>query len=316
MMNIGIVGLGHLGKIHLKLLKEIPEFTVNGIYDINAALTEELAATHGVKAYDSFDDLLLHNEVISIVTPTPTHFELAMKAIKHGKHVFVEKPATSNPEDTQQLIKLAREAGICVQVGHVERFNPAFTAIQEHIKTPLFIEIQRLAAYNIRGTEVSVVLDLMIHDIDLVLSLVKSKVKKISATGSYIISKTPDFANARIEFDNGCVANLTVNRAAIASKRELSVFQKNTYVIADLLHKTAAIYELQHAGSLKKPDNELVTFDELKPEVKQVNSIKQELEEFYTSITQKIPAKVSLSDAEAALFVAQEVDLQIDSLKK
>lgn len=311
MMTIGIVGLGHLGKIHLKLLKEIPEYTVNGIYDIDGGLTAELAVKHQVKACRDYEELLLNNEAISIVTPTPSHFELAVKAIKHGKHVFIEKPATSNPEDTQKLVKLAREAGICVQVGHVERFNPAFTAVKDHIKAPVFFEIQRLAAYNKRGTEVSVVLDLMIHDIDLVLSVVKSKIKKISATGSTIISKTPDFANARIEFDNGCVASLTANRAAPGNKRELSVFQKNTYITADLLHKTAAIHEIKQLA--KNADNELVIFNDLNPEVKPVNSIKQELEDFYNSIMQKTPAKVSLGDAEAALLVAQEIELQIGS---
>lgn len=315
MMTIGIVGLGHLGKIHLKLLKEIPEYTVNGIYDIDTALTVELAQKYNVKSCAGYDELLQHNEAISIVTPTPSHFELAVKAIKQNKHVFIEKPATSDPEDTQKLIKLAREAGVCVQVGHVERFNPAFTAVKDQIKAPCFFDVQRLATYNRRGTDVSVVLDLMIHDIDLVLSTVKSKIKTVSATGSLIISKTPDFANARLEFENGCVANLTVNRAAVFNKREMTVFQKNTNMSIDLLNKAVVINHIEYKEG-EAFDNQIVKHDSVNPEIKPVNSIKQELEDFYNSITQKLPVKVSLTDAEAALSVAQEIDLQISRLNK
>ncbi len=316
MMTIGIVGLGHLGKIHLKLLKEIPEYTVNGIYDIDKELTNKLAKEYGVKACSAYDELLLHNDAISIVTPTPSHFELAAMAIKQNKHVFIEKPATSDPEDTQKLIKLAREAGVCVQVGHVERFNPAFTAVKDHINTPVFFEIQRLATYNVRGTDVSVVLDLMIHDIDLVLSTVKSKIKKISATGSFMISETPDFANARLEFENGCVANITANRAAVCNKREITVFQKNACITIDLLHKKAAINYIEPVSGEKDSDGSQLNIKSLNPEIKAVNSIKQELEDFYNSINQKLAVKVSLTDAEVALFIAQEIDLQINSLKK
>jgi predicted dehydrogenase len=313
MMTIGIVGLGHLGKIHLKLLKEIPEYTVNGIYDIDKALTSELAKKYDVRACADYDELLLHNEAISIVTPTPSHFELAAKAIRQNKHVFIEKPATSAPEETQKLIKLAREAGVCVQVGHVERFNPAFTAVKDQINAPYFFDVQRLATYNVRGTDVSVVLDLMIHDIDLIVSTVKSKIKKISATGSFIIGKTADFANARLEFENGCVANLTANRAALVNKREMTVFQKNTHIAIDLLNKTAVVNHIHHKGG-EGFDTQIVEYDSVNPEIKPVNSIKQELEDFHSSIMQKLPVKVSLTDAEAALFVAQEIDLQISRL--
>jgi predicted dehydrogenase len=316
MMTIGIVGLGHLGKIHLKLLKAIPEYTVNGIYDIDTALTTALAHEYNVKPCADYDELLHHNEAISIVTPTPSHFELAVKAIKQNKHVFIEKPATSDPEDTQKLIKLAREAGVCVQVGHVERFNPAFTAVKDQIKAPYFFDVQRMATYNVRGTDVSVVLDLMIHDIDLIVSTVKSKIKKITATGSFIISKTPDFANARLEFENGCVANLTVNRAAVINKREMAVFQENMYMTIDLLHKTAVINQLEPVTKGEMVDHQNIKITSVNPEIKPVNSIGQELEDFYNSITQKLPVKVSLADAEAALLVAQEIDLQINALNK
>ncbi len=309
-MNIGIVGLGHLGKIHLKLLKEIPGYNVNGIYDIDKTVTEEIAKLHNIKVCDDYASLLDSNEVICIVTPTPTHFELATKAIKAGKHVFIEKPSTSDPADTKKLIKLAHEAGVYVQVGHVERFNPAFIAVKKYIKDPLIFDIHRLAAYNVRGTDVSVVLDLMIHDIDLVLHLVKSNVKKISASGSRIVSKTHDIVSARVEFENGCVANFTANRAAMSNKRQINIYQKNTYVNIDLLNKTATIDEAE-VGVLKSFDNQLVRFKNLVPDIKPLNSIKQELEDFYQSIVSKTPVLVSLQDAENALLVAQGIDLQL-----
>lgn len=314
-MNIGIVGLGHLGKIHLKLLKEIPGYTVNGIYDIDKRVTPELGLNYTTKVYADYHELLSDNDAVCIVTPTPSHFELAEKAIKLGKHVFLEKPATSHPDDTKKLIKLSREAGVCVQVGHVERYNPAFIAAKDLIVNPLFFEIHRLATYNVRGTDVSVVFDLMIHDIDLVLSLVKSKVKKISASGCVIVSKTPDLVNARIEFEDGCVANLTVNRIAPVNKRTFMVFQKNTYIDLDLLNKTAVVHAITRENFTGKPDNELFTVSETDLAVNPINSIKQELEDFYKSVTQKTPVTVSLKDAEAALLVAQEIELQVVSSK-
>ncbi len=309
-MNIGIVGLGHLGKIHLKLLKEIPEYNVNGIYDIDKTITKEIGEAHSVKVCDTYDALLSSNEVICIVTPTPSHYELAAKAIKAGKHVFIEKPSTIDAADTKKLIKLAHEAGVYAQVGHVERFNPAFIAIKDHIKDPLFFEIHRLASYNVRGTDVSVVLDLMIHDIDLVIYMVKSKVKKISASGNCIVSKTPDFVSARIEFENGCVANFTANRVAVANKRMISIYQENTYLSMDLLNKTAVIDNIE-INKVNPSDNQLVNIESVVLDVKPLNSLKKELEDFYKSISTKTAVSVSLQDAENALMIAQEIELQL-----
>jgi predicted dehydrogenase len=324
-MNIGIVGLGHLGKIHLKLLSEIPEFNVRAIYDINKSVIDNLTYQNDVKSCDNYDELLQLCDAILIVTPTPTHFELASKAIKKGKHVFIEKPATDNPDDTKILINLAKEAGVIVQVGHVERFNPAFTAAKNYIANPLHIDIQRLACYNMRGTDVSVVLDLMIHDIDLLLNIIKSKIRKISASGAAIVSKTPDLANVRIEFDNGCIANLTANRVAMNNVRKMNIFQQNTFITVDLLNKSTVIHKIQpitsvstNKGILLETGDGQQNFEILQhqPIINPVNAIKTELEYFYKSLAEGFPLAVSLSDAEIALQVVREIELQINPHKR
>ncbi len=320
-MNVGIVGLGHLGKIHLKLLSEIAEFKVCAIYDIDKSVISNLTYQKEVKSCDNYDELLQLSDVVFIITPTSTHFELASKAIKKGKHVFIEKPATDNPDDTKILINLAKEAGVIVQVGHVERFNPAFTAAKNYIDNPLHVEVQRLASYNVRGTDVSVVLDLMIHDIDLLLNIIKSKIRKISASGASIVSKTADFANARIEFDNGCIANLTANRVAMNNVRKMNIFQQNTFINIDLLNKSTTIHKIQpitsalaNKGVILDTGEGQQKFEILQnqPIINPVNAIKTELEYFYKSIAEGFPLAVSLSDAEKALQVVREIELQIN----
>jgi predicted dehydrogenase len=324
-MNVGIAGLGHLGKIHLKLLGEIPQYTIKAIYDIDKQVIDSLAYQKDVTVCSNYDELLELCEVVLIITPTSTHFELASKAIKKGKHVFIEKPATDNPDDTKVLINLAKEAGVIVQVGHVERFNPAFTAAKDYFENPTFIEIERLACYNSRGTDVSVVLDLMIHDIDLLLNTVKSKIRKISASGASIVSKTSDWAKVRIDFDNGCVANLTANRVSISNVRKMTVFQKNTFIHVDLLNKTTNIQKIipitssvNQKGIVLNPGAGLQQFEMLQnqPIIHPVNAIKTELEIFYKSIAENFPLAVSLADAEIALQVIKEIELQINPHKK
>ena len=324
-MNVGIVGLGHLGKIHLKLAGEIPDFNVRAIYDIDKNVIAGLTYQKDVTICDSYNELLQLCEVVLIITPTPSHFELAAAAIKKGKHVFIEKPATDNPDDTKTLISLAKEAAVMVQVGHVERFNPAFTAAKEYFENPTFIEIERLACYNPRGTDVSVILDLMIHDIDLLLNTIKSKIRKISATGASIVSKTADWAHVRIEFDNGCITNLTANRVAMNNVRKMNVFQENTFITVDLLNKSTSIHKIQaittsnnNKGVVLDPGNGLQKFEMLQnqPIIHPVNAIKTELEIFYKSITENYPLAVSLADAEIALQVVREIELQINPQKK
>lgn len=323
-MNVGIVGLGHLGKIHLKLAGEIPEFNVSAVYDIDKNVISNLSYQNDLKLCDSYDELLDLCEAVLIITPTPTHFALASIAIKKGKHVFIEKPATDNPDDTKILISLAKEASVIVQVGHVERFNPAYTAAKDYIDNPLFIEIQRLACYNPRGTDVSVVLDLMIHDIDLILTTVKSKIRKISASGVAIVSKSADFANARIEFENGCVANLTSNRIALQNVRKMTVLQKNTFITIDLLGKTTTIHKIQPMSHSNPKGIVLETMageqkfemTQNQPVINPVNAIKTELECFYKSVAHNFPLAVSLADAEMALQVVKDIELQVHHIKR
>ena len=322
-MNVGIVGLGHLGKIHLKLLSEISEYNVKGIYDIDKDITAKLAYQKNVMICESYDELILACDAIFVITPTPTHYELACKAIKQGKHVFIEKPATDNPDDTSKLKKLAQEAGVVVQVGHVERFNPAFTAAKPFVSNPTFIEIERLATYNPRGTDVSVVLDLMIHDIDLLLLSVNSKIRRIFATGACIVSKTFDFANVRLEFENGCIANLTANRVALQNIRKMTILQDNSFINIDLLHKSTIIHSVVPITS---SSNKGILIDtgighqkfeiiQHQPIIEPVNAIKTELECFYNSIVKKMPLAVSLSDAETALKVVEDIELLINPRK-
>ncbi len=324
-MNVGIAGLGHLGKIHLKLLGEIPQYSIKAIYDIDKQVIDSLTYQKDVTVCSNYDELLQLCEVVLIITPTPTHFELASKAIKKGKHVFIEKPATDNPDDTKVLINLAKEAGVIVQIGHVERFNPAFTAAKDYFENPTFIEIERLACYNSRGTDVSVVLDLMIHDIDLLLNTVKSKIRKISASGASIVSKTSDWAKVKIDFDNGCVANLTANRLSVSNVRKMTVFQKNTFIHVDLLNKTTNIQKINpitsnsnQKGIVLNSGVGLQQFEMLQnqPIIHPVNAIKTELEIFYKSIAENFPLAVSLADAEIALQVVKEIELQINPHKK
>ncbi len=308
-MDIGIVGLGHLGKIHLKLLAEIPDFKITAIYDLNTELTTELASLYQTRACNSYEELLDSCEVVSIVTSTPTHFELAERAIRKGKHVFLEKPATDNYETTMQLMRLGNEANVTIQVGHVERFNPGFTAVKPFIGTPIVFEANRLAKYNVRGTDVSVVVDLMIHDIDLLLNITQSPIKKISANGSRVVSHTADIANARIEFENGLVATLTANRVAPENVRSVKIFQKNTYITVNLLDKTALV---QKVITEKQASGEPEIIEKYVTGTP-VNAIKMELESFYQSIITNSPVMVSLKDAEAALRVVHEIELQINA---
>lgn len=324
-MNVGIVGLGHLGKIHLKLLGEIPEFTLSAIYDIDKTVIDNLVYQKNVKSCNNYQELLDCCEAVLIITPTPSHFELASEAIKKGKHVFIEKPATSNPDDTKKLINLSKEAGVKVQVGHVERFNPAFTAAKTYIDNPTYVHIERLACYNSRGTDVSVVLDLMIHDIDLLLNTIKSKVKKISASGSTIISQSPDLANVRIEFENGCIANITANRIATHNVRKMDIFQRNTFIHVDLLNKSTIVRAIKpitsntsNKGIVLDPGNGQQKFEVIQnqPIINPVNAIKTELESFYKSIIEDLPLAVSLLDAEIALQLVRDIEFQINPIKR
>ncbi len=323
MLKIGVLGAGHLGTIHLKCIQMIEELELVGCYDIDEEKCSSTAATYGIKAFESVEALIEAVDIVDIVTPTVSHFELAEKAIKSGRHLFIEKPLTHTTEEGRRLLKLGEAHQVKIQVGHVERFNPAFLALSEHDLAPMFIEAHRLAAFNPRGTDVSVILDLMIHDIDIVLSMVPSPLKSISASGVAVVSDTPDISNARLEFENGCVANLTASRISLKQMRKLRLFQKDAYISLDFLEKQAQIVRLYEKGGANLPPTdqffELETSNGAKlihvemPETQEVNAIKMELESLANSIEKNTRPVVDVSDGLRALEVAHQI---IEEIKK
>lgn len=323
MLTIGVLGTGHLGKIHLKCIQlAVETYELVGFYDPNPQMAQSVAEQFQLKAFDSVEALIQAVDVVDIVTPTTTHYELALKVIQAGKHVFIEKPLTHTIAEAEELIRLSKEKGVQVQVGHVERFNPAFLALEDMPLKPMFIEAHRLAAFNPRGTDVSVVLDLMIHDLDIVLSMVDAVPTKVSANGVAVVSETPDIANARIEFANGCVANLTASRISMKQMRKVRFFQRDAYVSLDFLDKNAQVVRLydQDAPNLPQEANllEWHTPQGVKmlhidmPPIESVNSIKMELESFAESIVHQTTPKVSIEDGYQALKLAYEIIAEID----
>jgi predicted dehydrogenase len=318
MLKIGVLGAGHLGKIHIKCIQMIPEYQLVGFYDVDQENAKAVSEEFKIPAFNSIDELVDAVDVVDIVTPTIAHYECAAKALKKFRHVFIEKPVVTTIQEAKSLIAISREADVKVQVGHVERFNPAFLSVKDAIQSPVFIEGHRLAMFNPRGTDVPVVLDLMIHDIDIVLSVVKSKVKKVFASGVKIVSDTPDIANARLEFDNGCVANLTASRISMKNMRKLRFFQPHAYISVDFLDKTSEIIQIRDANeeTIKNPFALVIDLGSEKgkkeifrstPEAVPVNAIQTELKSFYDSITKNQDPVVSIFDGYYALEVAHMV---------
>ena len=244
MLKIGVLGVGHLGRIHLKCIELVDELELVGFFDPNEKNASTALKNHKIQRFDSLEDLIAAVDMVDIVTPTTTHFRLAKKSIEAGKHVFIEKPVTNTISEAEELLSLAKEMNVKVQVGHVERFNPAFLSLKDTDLKPMFIEAHRLAMFNPRGTDVSVVLDLMIHDLDIVLSLVDSEVKGVHASGVNVVSDSPDIANVRLEFENGCVANLTASRISMKQMRKVRLFQPDAYISLDFLEKNTLIKTL------------------------------------------------------------------------
>jgi predicted dehydrogenase len=313
MLKVGVFGVGHLGKYHLNNWKEIEGVKLVGFYDPNEANAKEVATHYGLKRFADADKLIDACDAIDIIAPTNFHFELCEKAIRKGKHVFVEKPLANTIEEGKQLVNMVKEANVKMQVGHVERFNPAYLPIKEMQLNPMFIEVHRLAQFNPRGTEVSVILDLMIHDIDIILSIVPSGVKNISASGVAVMTDTPDIANVRMEFNNGCVANLTSSRISMKKMRKMRMFQKDTYIGIDFLDKKTEIIRLKgdaDAGAftfdLDTPGGKK-TIAVASPKIEDGNAIKMELESFVDSIVNNKPTAVSELDGYLAMEVAHQI---------
>jgi predicted dehydrogenase len=309
-LNVGVIGVGHLGSLHTKMYAEISSVKLVGVYDVDAQRAKKTAAEFGIKAFPALDDLLSQVEAVSIATPTPTHYDVAMQVIKRGVHLLIEKPITATIEQAQALTERAETKGLKLQVGHI---------------TPLFIESHRLAQFNPRGSDVAVVLDLMIHDIDLILSLVKSKVTRIDANGIAVISDTPDIANARLQFENGCVANVTASRISQNKMRKMRLFQRDAYISIDFAQGLSEVFRLvdENTTNLKSTmmlgkidqgqHKRIIVYEQ--PEVQEVNALKYELERFIESIQKNTETPITGRDGLHALEVAQEILQKIGSQK-
>jgi predicted dehydrogenase len=324
-LNVGVIGVGHLGSLHTKMYAQISSVHLAGVYDVDVQRAQKLAAEFGITAFSTLDELLSQVEAFSIATATQSHYDVAMQVIKRGVHLLIEKPITATIEQAKALTERAEINGLKLQVGHIERFNPAILALEPYNITPLFIESHRLAQFNPRGSDVAVVLDLMIHDIDLILSLVKSKVVRIDANGIAVISDTPDIANARLQFENGCVANVTASRISQNKMRKMRLFQRDAYISIDFAQGLAEVFRLvddqtpnvKSTMMLGKIDQgqhkRLIVYEQ--PEVQEVNALKYELERFVESIQKNMETPVTGRDGLHALEVAQEILQKINAQK-
>src|SRR5687768_8104536 len=313
MLKVGIFGVGHLGKYHLANWQQMSDVAVVGFYDPSDVMAQEVSEKFQLARFLDADTLIDAVDAADIVAPTNFHFDLCKRAIRKGKHVFVEKPLAHTMDEAREILKLIRESNVKMQVGHVERFNPAYLAIEGQKLNPMFIEVHRLAQFNPRGTEVSVILDLMIHDIDIILSLVKSEVKSIAANGVTVMTDTPDIANVRIEFNNGCVANLTSSRISMKKMRKMRLFQKDAYIGIDFLNKKTEIIKLKSPQDVDAFSFDLdtkygkKTIAVVNPQVPEVNAIKKELEAFRDAIQNNSPTVVTEVDGYRAMDVAHQI---------
>ena len=324
-LNVGVIGVGHLGSLHTKMYAQISSVNLVGVYDVDSQRAVKLAAEFGIKVFSTLDELLSQVEAVSIATSTQSHYDVAMQVINRGAHLLIEKPITATIEQAKALTERAEAKGLKLQVGHIERFNPAILALEPYNITPLFIESHRLAQFNPRGSDVAVVLDLMIHDIDLILSLVKSKVMRIDANGIAVISDTPDIANARLQFENGCVANVTASRISQNKMRKMRLFQRDAYISIDFAQGLAEVFRLvdeqtpnvkstMMLGKIDQGQHKRIIVYE-QPEVHEVNALKYELERFVESVQKNIETPVNGRDGLHALEVAQEILQKIGSQK-
>ena len=319
-LKVGVLGAGHLGKIHLKLLNQSEKYELVGFYDPNEEQAQKVVAEFGYTYFDNIDQLIEAVEVVDIVTPTLSHYDCAMKAIAAKRHIFIEKPITSTVAEAEEIYQLLEKNHLKGQVGHVERFNPAFQAAKSSIANPMFIEVHRLAEFNPRGTDVSVVLDLMIHDIDVLLSVVDSPVKHIEASGVAVISKSPDITNARIEFENGCVANLTASRISMKNMRKSRFFQKDAYISVDFLEKKVEVIHMKDAPEevseynmiLQNAEGERKQIYFEYPEVQPTNAILEELETFADAIEYNTTPVVTFLQGTKALRLAKDIVTKIE----
>lgn len=320
MLRIGVLGAGHLGKIHLKCIGNLADrYDLVGFFDPSPDVRRAVSNEFGIKPFESEDDLIAQVDVVDVVAPTHEHYRLVQKALAAGKHVFTEKPVTQSVEEAIALKKMVDETGLKLQVGHVERYNPAFLAIQPLNPQPMFVEGHRLAQFNPRGTDVSVVHDLMIHDIDILVSLIPYEVADVHASGVSVVSEQPDICNARVEFVNGAVANLTASRISLKNMRKLRMFQRDAYLSVDFLQKKSEMVRLYH----EDPGLDDAYPFELKetskwiqiqqPEVEPNNAIEEELKSFHGAISENRTPDVTIDEAVASMKIVQKILNAIES---
>uniref|UniRef100_A0A7V3E7X1 Gfo/Idh/MocA family oxidoreductase n=1 Tax=Ignavibacterium album TaxID=591197 RepID=A0A7V3E7X1_9BACT len=325
-LKVGVVGVGHLGKLHTKMFKSIENCELIGVYDANGETANSVAQEFQISAFNSLDDLLKNTEAVSIAATTSAHYHLAKKAFEFNNHVFLEKPITATIEEAEELVKISAEKKLNLQVGHIERFNPGLLALEHYITDPKFIQSDRLSQFNPRGTDVAVVLDLMIHDIDIILSFIKSPVKNIEANGVEVVSDHIDIANARIQFENGAVANVTASRISQKKMRKMRIFQKDNYLSLDFVTGVSEVYRLLPVDT--PVTNNSISFGEIgigdkkkrlvyeQPETKEVNALQYELQLFVNSVLNNTKPVVSGEDGLRALRVAEEIIEKINESKK
>jgi len=324
-IKTGVIGTGHLGKLHTKMFSQIDDCELIGVFDINSEQAKLTSEEFGTVTFESIDSLLEKCEAVSVAATTSEHFSIVKKCFEKGIHVFVEKPITSTITEAEELVIISNEKKLNLQVGHIERFNPALLALEKYISNPMFIQTDRLAQFNPRGTDVAVVLDLMIHDIDIILSLIKSKVQKVEASGVAVVSDKIDIANARIKFENGAVANVTASRISQKKMRKMRIFQKDTYLSLDFVTGTSEVYRL--IPSEEKVDSHSISFGEMgigenkkrvvyeQPQVDEINALKYELELFIRSIQEKTKPLISGEDGHRALRIADLILNKIEESK-
>ncbi len=318
-LKVGVVGVGHLGSIHAKLWKEVYEAECIGIFDENREAAARVAGETGLRAFDDLFELIDSVDALSVVTPTFAHYAVARDAIDRGKHVLIEKPITTTVSEAQDLIQRAEEKNVKIQVGHIERFNPALIAVEPYLNNPRFFESHRMAQFKPRGTDVPVVLDLMVHDIDVILSLVKSPVASIDASGVSVVSEQLDIANARIKFENGAVANVTASRISQNPMRKLRIFESRAYLSIDFASKSTEVFRLVDEAEKAEITSPMMMLGEIeqadiprsiiyeRPEIKDINPLKYELELFVHAIMTDTQPIVSGVDGMKALEVAERI---------
>ena len=319
-VKVGVIGVGHLGRHHTRVYRQLPQAQLVGVHDIDSEKAQKVAKEFDTRYFENLDDLLERTDAVSLVVPTTIHYALACDILDQGKNLLIEKPITETVKQAEELVSLAGAKNVILQVGHIERFNPAFKAIENLKLEPKFIESHRLAQFNPRGTDVAVILDLMIHDLDLILSLVKSEVKRIDAAGVSVISDSEDIANARLTFENGCVANITASRISARPLRKMRLFQRNSYISLDFLERSVEIYKLVDTNSVSVEEKEKETVvgnlptGEVgktivyeKPEIESEDMLTSEIVSFLDAVKNRTHLKVSGEDGKRALTVALEI---------